>query len=69
MVFVVSIVLLVVFYFLVLDFQLYLCLEYGHTTSSQSHVVIGFHGFLLVVVFVLAFYVLSLGNWLGKRKS
>ena len=34
----------------------------------QSHVVIGFHSFLLVVVSILAFYVLSLRNWLGNRK-
>jgi len=33
-----------------------------------SCVAIGFHGFILVVVFVLSFHVWSLGNWSGKRK-
>jgi len=34
----------------------------------RIHVVIGFYGLLLVCFLSCLFYVLSLGNWLGKRK-
>ena len=40
---------------------------HSYATLLRHRVVIGFHGFLLVC-FLSCLYVLSLGNWLGKRK-
>ena len=66
----VSVVSLVLWYFVIvaLDFRFLLCLVHSYATLLWSCIAFGFHG-LLVVVFILSFYVLSLGNWFGKEET
>lgn len=48
-----SLVILILFALFVLELQLCLCLVYGQPVCSRCRIVIVFHGFLLVCVFLL----------------
>ena len=53
-------------------FALYLrfcmCLMHKYAPLLWCHVVMGFHGFASCLFLGISFYVLSLGNFLGKTK-